>query len=84
MIKSHVLVHHAVNEDPYQPYTYVLTLISHLYNVNKDYGRPQTGVLTSVTFLISYFLRLFVSVYASANACERARLHSCVCMGVYI
>ena len=55
MIKSHVLVHHAVNEDPYQPYTYVLTHISHLYNVNKDYGRPQTGVLTSVTFLISYF-----------------------------
>ena len=28
MIKSHVLVHHAVYEDPDQPYTYVLTHIT--------------------------------------------------------
>ena len=58
MIKSHMLVHHAVNEDPDQPYTYVLTLVpvsSYLHNVNKDYDRSKTGVLTSVTFLISYF-----------------------------
>ena len=57
MIKSHMLVHHAVNEDPDQPYTYVLTLVpvSYLYNANKDYDQPKTGVLTSVTFLISYF-----------------------------
>ena len=57
MIKSHMLVHHAVNEDPHQPYTYGLTLVpvSYLYNVNKDYDRPKTGVLTSVTFLISFF-----------------------------
>ena len=57
MIKSHVLVHHAANEDPDQPYTYVLALVpvSYLYNVNKAYDRPKTGVLTSVTFLISYF-----------------------------
>ena len=53
MIKSHVLVHHAANKDPDQPYTYVLALVpvSYLYNVNKAYD----GVLTSVTFLISYF-----------------------------
>ena len=52
-----MLVHHAVNEDPHQPYTYGLTLVpvSYLYNVNKDYDRPKTGVLTSVTFLISFF-----------------------------
>ena len=57
MIKPHVLVHHAANEDPDQPYTYVLALVpvSYLYNVNKTYDRPKTGVLTSVTFLISYF-----------------------------
>ena len=37
MIKSHVLVHHAVYEDPDQKYTYVLTLVpvSYLYNVTK-------------------------------------------------
>ena len=57
MIKSHVLVHHAANEDPDQPYTYVLALVpvSNLYNVNKAYDRQKTGVLTSLTFLISYF-----------------------------
>ena len=57
MIKSHVLVNHAANEGPDQPYTYVLALVpaSYLYNVNKAYDRPKTGVLTSVTFLISYF-----------------------------
>ena len=73
MIKSHVLVHHAANEDPDQPYTYVLALVpvSYLYNVNKAYDRQKTGVLTSVT---SYFLLLTftVSFYASAHACKRA------------